>query len=84
MTTTSSTTGKSVNAVGTILVMGILALIAMATAVGIMTIYHMFLAETANFWFYVLLIAMVAYDVALFAEWQLIASKLNKFFWNLK
>lgn len=82
--TTSTASGKSANAVGTVLVMGVLVLIAMATAVSIMSIIHMIMADTMNFWWYLLLIVSVAYDVALFSGWQAIAVKLNNFFWNWK
>ena len=84
MTTTTSTSGKSANAVGTLLVFGILVLIAFATAVSIISVVHMIMANTANLWYYLLLVVSVVYDVVLFSSWQTIAAKLNKFFWNLK
>ena len=69
---------------GAILVMGVLVLVSFGSAVVIMTTIHKIMANTSNFWSYILLAALVIYDIALFSRWHYIFAKLNKLFLNWK
>lgn len=84
MATTSTNSGKIKIAVGTMIVMGLLAIFALSTGSIVMIIIHKIMANQAGAWSCVALVVCIAYDVVLFSNWHPWVAKLNNFFFNWK